>query len=847
LDIGVKEKGIGNLIFVLLYLLGEQTEFVSFGGSGSTISTFVKGLGGDDQGRRHHLSTASTYAPMIEAEAENEPQSPFIENKGDTPVVELRPAASSGRRNGATFYTNDANIDGFIGSQDKAQMLEGDMQQLKGIETTYKSYEEEQEKRDKKKPDKKPKVKVIHIDHHGDEHHVEDVHGEEDGHHGDAHIDLLHEPHLLPHHPEIDGKKFEKDKDHKNHKASEYDPHKPMLGTLVHTGHQAYDPHHTPIHEVYRPSKLNSHSDEQIWIPHDSNNLHTFEDNQHGQVVAMLDGHHADESHHGLAGYHGNEGYHHEISYMNHHVDDGYRYPTDGHPPPDFHGDGFHGDSFYGNYHHVDNFHHDEHPHVEHPPILNIPHPYVITSNQPMGPEQDHFSKEDSQHPIIHTEAYHLPMVHTVHPEVQHGALYGLPHNMPEAHTPLGPVPTLLHDGHDIHGPPNVHLPVPHHDDEHHDDKKEGKKGKKASKKTNDVHQSNNNIAPDVQAKLKEMLTTELTKKLNELKLLPSKGVSKSITSGNEGESFDFDTGHDFEHQEDESGKGPAKMAQEDYQTPSSKGESGSSDSNEHSGSSNPNANSSVESTSEKSGSSDSKETATSSSFESQDSNSDNKHEAADESFSNEDVSSLQEDTTSGKSAENENKGGSSNPNNNNSDGEESHEQTSDDQDEKIPSASKVKTKNNNNGNTAANNHHEFTEPSSSTDSTDNSEKNSDGNNAFYMNSKDDFDSTESENKEQGNSGSSSKNQENGGKDQAEDLQMLEDTSIHSPSASMEPQKPKVVTGILRSKNDDVNDRCKRYRILKNGKKLKLKFKKKDCIEQVSLFVIPCFFLCVMR
>jgi len=46
----------------------------------------------------------------------------------------------------------------------------------------------------------------------------------------------------------------------------------------------------------------------------------------------------------------------------------------------------------------------------------------------------------------------------------------------------------------------------------------------------------------------------------------------------------------------------------------------------------------------------------------------------------------------------------------------------------------------------------------------------------------------------------------------------------------MEPQKPKVVTGILRSKNDDVNDRCKRYRILKNGKKLKLKFKKKDCI-----------------
>ena len=154
---------------------------------------------------------------MIEAEAENEPQSPFAETRDDTPVVELRATGNSGGRAEGMFYTNNAKVDEFIGGQDKAQMLEGDMQQPKGLEDTYKSFEAGQEKRGKKKPDKKPKVKVI--DGYG--HHI----GNEHGLHGvgDAHVELLHQPHLLPHHPEIDGKKLEKDdKDHKNHKASQY-------------------------------------------------------------------------------------------------------------------------------------------------------------------------------------------------------------------------------------------------------------------------------------------------------------------------------------------------------------------------------------------------------------------------------------------------------------------------------------------------------------------------------------------------------------------------------------------------------------------------------------------------
>ena len=56
-----------------------------------------------------------------------------------------------------------------------------------------------------------------------------------------------------------------------------------------------------------------------------------------------------------------------------------------------------------------------DHPSVEHPPILNVPHPYVITSNEAMGPEDEQFSKEKNTQSIAHVPHVEPPvMVHHV-------------------------------------------------------------------------------------------------------------------------------------------------------------------------------------------------------------------------------------------------------------------------------------------------------------------------------------------------------------------------------------------------------------------------------------------------
>ena len=62
--------------------------------------------------------------------------------------------------------------------------------------------------------------------------------------------------------------------------------------------------------------------------------------------------------------------------------------------------------------------HYDDHPRVQHPPILNIPHPYVITSNEAMGPEDEHFSKEKNTQSIAHVPHVEPPVM--IHPEVDY-------------------------------------------------------------------------------------------------------------------------------------------------------------------------------------------------------------------------------------------------------------------------------------------------------------------------------------------------------------------------------------------------------------------------------------------
>ena len=151
---------------------------------------------------------------------------------------------------------------------------------------------ERRKAKDDKDDKKKPKVLV---DQHlpvilGNTPHYDPLHQE--------HVEQLHHTaQLLPpivHNPQIIHK------DPKDYDKGKFKPNKPVQGTLVHTGEVAYDPHFTPVHEVYRPKNLNSHSEEQIWVPHYSSHnqgLQAFQDNQHGQVVAYTPEQHIVDSH----------------------------------------------------------------------------------------------------------------------------------------------------------------------------------------------------------------------------------------------------------------------------------------------------------------------------------------------------------------------------------------------------------------------------------------------------------------------------------------------------------------------------------------------------------------------
>ena len=104
--------------------------------------------------------------------------------------------------------------------------------------------------------------------------------------------------------------------------SGKFKPNKPVSGTLVHTGEVAYDPHHTPVHEVYRPKYMNNHNEEQIWVPHMASHnqgLQAFEDNQHGQVVAYTPEQHIEDSHHPVGEGYYNHGQGHGYNYENHH------------------------------------------------------------------------------------------------------------------------------------------------------------------------------------------------------------------------------------------------------------------------------------------------------------------------------------------------------------------------------------------------------------------------------------------------------------------------------------------------------------------------------------------------
>ena len=148
-------------IIILLHFVGKQTEYVALGGSGSTITKFVQNMD-TNQGRQHihHYKSKFMKAP-IEAEGENEPQNPM--NDEGAPIVELRPSPNS--HGAITYYTNNAQVDGFIGSQDKSQMLDGDLT-MKGIESSEKSssYKETGNPKTKVVKSGKPiKVKIPYI------------------------------------------------------------------------------------------------------------------------------------------------------------------------------------------------------------------------------------------------------------------------------------------------------------------------------------------------------------------------------------------------------------------------------------------------------------------------------------------------------------------------------------------------------------------------------------------------------------------------------------------------------------------------------------------------------------
>lgn len=108
--------GIFFFIFYIIHFYsnsktGEHTEYMAFGGSGSTITTFIKG--NEENGGRRHIqhhkyspsssfshpsspsisSFSNSYNAPIESEAENEPPNPMLQMTGGRregkPVVEV--------------------------------------------------------------------------------------------------------------------------------------------------------------------------------------------------------------------------------------------------------------------------------------------------------------------------------------------------------------------------------------------------------------------------------------------------------------------------------------------------------------------------------------------------------------------------------------------------------------------------------------------------------------------------------------------------------------------------------------------------------------------------------------
>ena len=249
--------------------------------------------------------------------------------------------------------------------------------------------------------------------------------------------------------------------------------------------------------------------------------------------------------------------------------------------------------------------------------------------------------------------------------------------------------------------------------------KEDDDKDKKKPKKAEQIHQAKDDVSPDIKTKLREMLTAELNKKLDELDLAPSLSSTKSTSA-----------------------------------VTTSQGKSTGDSTELKQGSSNPNAYSKS-----------SKQAADSTSFGS------NKKQGS--TLGKLSRQQKQFSTSSSNNNDNEVHKGSSNPNNNQGDDTTMLNNAAD---EKIPSAKKVKNANS-----------QFSSDDSKSSSFNNNQDQSD---------------------------------------------FLEEKSLLAKS--IKKAKGTVVTGVLRSKGTERKaDRCKRYRILKNGKKLKLKFHKKDCIEPV--------------
>ena len=119
-----------------------------------------------------------------------------------------------------------------------------------------------------------------------------------------------------------------------------------------------------------------------------------------------------------------NEGYNNHFGggAMDSHHEIGYNFPSEGHAPMEAHN--FAGPPAHHMMMEDSHFtHHDDHPRVQHPPILNIPHPYVITSNEAMGPEDEHFSKEKNTQSIAHVPHVEPPVM--IHQEVNYLYLHG--------------------------------------------------------------------------------------------------------------------------------------------------------------------------------------------------------------------------------------------------------------------------------------------------------------------------------------------------------------------------------------------------------------------------------------